>query len=349
LLGFIFHLIMVILAIIALTTAFSFLVRNRDKFRSFVLFIPFFGVFTAFICGGYGILGIYPDLTSAYIPRFFGFWGVIGFLLTELSYGVMDMNYPKPVIYGVIGSTTLYGLFDMILNEGKDTVVFIRHDYYTSFEKSPSNHLLFHLIFLLVIGAALIVLSTIWYKSKKTAVEKDFASKIILSNYVLLITGLHYAFRTNFVQKYPAFLFSLGFAFVYFMWLRAIKKRVSLLVDAQNISQEIFSTIEVPVIIISVDGKLALSNPCAKEVLNIQDEKSSTLRDLFLMSDVDELRLLSKARKGENYQFKVRIKASDTGCMLKCAVKLDYTGAPFCIICTVLSLTKEFEDEKGNL
>ena len=176
--GFIFHLIMVILAIIALTTAFSFLVRNRDKFRSFVLFIPFFGVFTAFICGGYGILGIYPDLTSAYIPRFFGFWGVIGFLLTELSYGVMDMNYPKPVIYGVIGSTTLYGLFDMILNEGKDTVVFIRHDYYTSFEKSPSNHLLFHLIFLLVIGAALIVLSTIWYKSKKTAVEKDFASKI---------------------------------------------------------------------------------------------------------------------------------------------------------------------------
>ena len=347
--GFFLHVIMVILAVIILTTAITMHVRDSKKVQNDTYFILCYGIFAAYVCGGYGLVGIYPDIETIFIPRGFGFWGVDAFLLTELSYGLIELKYNKTIIYGGIGAGTLYGLFDIILNVRRGTIVYIKNDYYMSFMPSESNYLLFHYIFLLVIGAVLIVLSTLWYKSKKTKVEKDFVSKVIFSNYVLLFTAIPYIIGTKRGQKYPALLFSLGFAFVYFMWLRATKKRISINVDVKNISQEIFYTIDVPVIIISTEGRLALCNPCAKEQLDIVDEKNTAIRDLFIISDVEELRLLSKAKKGEDYQLKVRIKSSNAECLLKCSVKFDYTGEPFCIICTALSLNQVIEDEKGNL
>lgn len=347
--GYFLHVIMVILAVIILTTAIVTHIRHGNKLQYDTHFILFFGIFGAFICGGYGLVGIYPDLDTIFIPRGFGFWGVDAFLLTELSYGLFELKYNKTVIYFGIGSSTLYALFDIILNDRKNAVVYIKNDYYTSFTPNEPNHLLFHYIFLLIIGSILIVLSTLWYKSKKTKIEKDFVSKVIFSNYVLLLSGIPYIFGTKLAEKYPTFLFSIGFAFVYFMWLRATKKRISINVDVKNISQEIFYTIDVPVIIITTEGKLALSNPCAKEQLKIVDEKNTAIRDLFIMSDVDELRILAKSKKREDYQLKVRTKASDADCLLKCSVKCDYTGEPFCIICTAIFLNPVIEDEKRNI
>ena len=347
--GYFLHVIMVILAVIILFTAIVTHIRDGKKVQYDTHFIIFFGIFAAFVCGGYGLVGIYPDMDTIFIPRGFGFWGVDAFLLTELSYGLFELKYNKTILYGGIGAGTLYGIFDIVLNDRKDTVVYIKNDYYTVFAPNEPNHLLFHYIFLLVIGAVLIILSTLWYKSKKTKVEKDFVSKVIFSNYVLMLTAFPYILQTKQTQKYPAVLFSLGFAFVYFMWLRATKKRISINVDVKNISQEIFYTIDVPVIIISTEGKLSLCNPCAKEQLKITDEKNTAIRDLFIMSDVDELRLLTKSKRGEDYQLKVRTKASNAGCLLKCSVKSDYTGEPFCIICTVVFLNPVIEDEKGNL
>ena len=347
--GYFLHVIMVILAVIILSTAIATHLRDGNKVQYDTHFILSFGIFGAYICGGYGLVGIYPDIETVFIPRFFGFWGVDAFLLTELSYGLFDLKYNKTVLYSGIGSSTLYALFDMILNDRKNAVSYIKNDYYISFIPSESNNLLFHYIFLLIIGIILIILSTLWYKSKKTKVEKDFVSKVIFSNYVLLLSGTPYIFGTKLAEKYPTFLFSMGFAFVYFMWLRATKKRVTIHVDVKNISQEIFYTIDVPVIIINTEGKLSLCNPCAKEQLKILDEKNTDIRELFIMSDVEELRLLAKSKKREDYQLKVRTKASDAECLLKCSVKCDYTGEPFCIICTAIFLNPVIEDEKGNI
>ncbi len=347
--GYILHVIMVVLGVIVLTTAISLHVREVNRAQKGTLFILFFALFTAFTCLGYGLVGIWPDLSTAYIPRFFGFWGVDAFLLTELSYGLMDLKYKRTFIYVSIGASTIYALFDLILNDTKAAVVYSRLDYYTIFEPSHHNHLLFHYIFLLVIAICLIVLSILWYKSKKTKVEKNFVIKIIFSNYVLMFSAIPYVFQTKVAQILPAFSFSLGFVFVYFMWLSAVKKIISIDVNVKNISQQIFNSIDVPVIILTLEGKVSLSNPYAKGQFKIEGEQDTYIKDLFQISDVDQLRLLSKAKKGEDFQVVVKEKTSNEVYLLKSSVKFDYTGEPFCIICTALSQNRLIENEKGNL
>ena len=313
------------------------------------VFIVWFGCFTAFVCGGYGIVGIYPDLSTIFIPRFIGLWGVDAFLLTELSYVVFDLKCSKTLTYTLIGCYTLFSLFDLIINGAKDSNIYIRNEFYTTFERSLKNKINFHFIFIFFLGIVLVILSILWYRSKKTKIEKDFVTRIIFSNYVLVFATLPFAFGTKFSKSYPSFLYSLGYVFVYFMWYLAIKKRMSLDITVRNVSQEIFYSVDVPFMIFSMDGQISLYNPSAKERLNINDEKQMSIRDLFEISDVDVLRLLAKAKNGEEFQIKVRSKATDDECMLRTSVKLDYAGEPFCIICTALSLNQEIENEKGNI
>lgn len=347
--GFILHVIMIILGVVVLTTAISLHIHEENKNQLITIYLIVFAVFTAYICLGYGLAGIFPDLSTAFIPRFFGFWGVDAFLLTELAYGITDLKFSKTIEYSSIGVFSLYGIFDIILNDRKSAVVFSRMDYYTIFEPSSSNHLVFHYIFLLVIGITLAILSILWYKSKKTKVEKNFVMQIILSNYVLLASGFPYMFQTKFAKLYPAFSFAIGFVFVYFMWYRATKKQISIYVNVKNISQQIFYSLEVPVIIFSTEGKLSLCNPYAKEIFKIENEQNIIISDIFSISDVDKLRLLSKAKKGEDSQFLVHGKNSDVEYLLKCSVEFDYVGDPFCIICTALSQNKVVKNEEGNI
>jgi PAS domain-containing protein len=133
------------------------------------------------------------------------------------------------------------------------------------------------------------------------------------------------------------------------MCFLAIKKQIFIFVNVKNISQETFYSIEVPIIIFSTEGQLSLCNPYAKEVFKIEDEQTTVISDLFNISDVDELRLFSKAKKGEDSQILVRGKESDVEYLLKCSVKFDYVGDPFCIICTALSQNKVVENEEGNI
>ena len=347
--GYILHIILVIFGIIVLTTGISLHVSEVNKNQSGTIFIIFFALFAAFTCLGYGLVGIWPDLSTIYIPRFFGFWGIDAFLLTELSYGLIDLKYRRTILYALIGSSTIYALFDLILNDTKSAVIYTQQEFYTTFEPNTSNHLLFHYTFLIVIAICLIILSILWYKSKKTKFEKNFVMKIIFSNYVLLFSGIPYVFQTKTSQLCPAFSFAMGFVFVYFMWYSAIKKIISIDVNVKNISQQIFNSIDVPVIILSLEGKISLSNPYAKEQFKIENEQNTFITDLFSLSDVEQLRLLKKAKNGEDYQLIVREKKSDINYLLKCSVKFDYVGDPFCIICTALSQNKVQENEKGNL
>ena len=92
------YLNLILLVIAAFELAFGILFIIREKEKSYARnFIPFFTVFAVIVCGGYSIMGISPDVSKAFIPRFIGLWGVDALMLTELSFLLFDMNYKKNI------------------------------------------------------------------------------------------------------------------------------------------------------------------------------------------------------------------------------------------------------------
>ena len=333
------YLNLILLVIAAFELAFGILFIIREKEKSYARnFIPFFTVFAVMVCGGYSIMGISPDVSKAFIPRFIGLWGVDALMLTDLSFLLFDMNYKKILKCIVIGICTLFSLFDLIIFGNKKVCNYTRLEYYTIFETMDKKAYMFHYAFLIFTSILLFILFYSWYKSKSITREKRFVNRIIIANCIVNSAIFLDISGSSFTEKYPAFFCCISSALYYLIWMVAIHRKLSFSMTLKNVSEGIFDSIQVPILIFSNDGKISLYNPCAQKSLFISKTDSLFLRDLFSLTDVEELRLLAKTKSGENYQLKTAVKASGKPCLLKCSVETDHSGEFFCVIGTVLDL-----------
>ena len=338
------YLNLLLLAIAAFELAFGIFFRVREKEKSYArTFIPFFTLFAVMVCGGYSMMGFSPDDgPKAFIPRFIGFSGIDALMLTELSFLLFDINIKKIVKYIVIGICSLFSLFDLIIYGNENVCTFeMRDDCYTVFKIADKEAYLFHYAFLIVTSILLFVLFYFWYKSKTIKREKRFVNRIIMANCIVNLAILIDVAGSSFSEKYPAFFSCISSAFYYLIWMVAIHRKLSFSMTLENVSKGIFDTIQVPILIFSDDGKVSLYNPYAQKTLFITKTDSLYLRDLFSLSDVEELRLLAKTKRGENYQMKTTVKANGKSCLVKCSVEKDHSGEFFCVIGTVLDLEQE--------
>ena len=163
------YLNLILLVIAAFELAFGILFIIREKEKSYARnFIPFFTVFAVMVCGGYSIMGISPDVSKAFIPRFIGLWGVDALMLTELSFLLFDMNYKKILKCIVIGICTLFSLFDLIIFGNKKVCNYTRLEYYTIFETMDKKAYMFHYAFLIFTSILLFILFKVKPRLLKT-------------------------------------------------------------------------------------------------------------------------------------------------------------------------------------
>ena len=345
--GFFINLFLVVIAAFELAWGIHIFLSVRDIAPS-RNFIGTFTFFSVMICAGFGIMGIIPDVTKAYIPRFFGIWGCVALFLTEFSYILLDINSSKLTQYIGIGVSTVWAIIDLVIYGQKDVNNYIHYDYYNTMETAYRPAHIFHYIFLGVLGAILLVLSVKWYKSKKAKREKRFVAQIIIANYIVLFATLPDIFSVNGALKYPNVPYCLALAVNFFVWMKALKQNLSFKMSLKNVSEGIFYTIDVPVIIFSTEGIISLYNPSAKEMLSLSDSEKANIHDVFRISDVEEMRLFAKAKQGESYELKALCYATNKMCLLKCSVKFDYIGEPFCIIGTILPDTQTIRTTQTN-
>jgi hypothetical protein len=289
------------------------------------------------ICCGYGLTGIMPDVSKAYIPRFFGFWGCLGLLLTEFSVIVFDMKLKLITKHIIIQIPSIFGFVDLFLYGQKSVNTYIRHDFYNTFELADRKFSLFNYIYLVILVLLLVVMTLYWYRKKTIKREKRFVAQIIMSNFIMLFSVIPLLFPDSFSLKYPTIPCCFAFAANFFIWIYALKKMLSFNMTLKNVSEGIFYTIDIPIIIFSVEGKISLFNQCAQNFFALKENESLSIRDIFNISDVEELRIKTKANCGEDYQLKVSVKSTEKPCHLRCSVKMDYAGEPYCIIGTVLT------------
>ncbi len=334
-LGFYLNLLLIAIGILELST--GLFVRFQEKESSdFREFIPVFTFFSTMICCGYGLMGIMPDVSKAYIPRFFGLWGCLGLLLTEFSVTIFDMNIKKITKHIIIQIPSIFGFIDLFLYGQKSVNSYIRHDFYNTFELADKKFALFNYAYLIILGILLLIMTVRWYKRKTIKREKRFVAQIILSNFIVLLAVFPVFFPDRVAVKYPTIPYCFAFSVNFFIWIRALKKKLSFNMTLKNVSEGIFYTIDLPIIIFSADGRISLYNPNAQNFLELKELDNVFIRDIFNITDVEEMRIKTKANRGEEYQLKTSVKSTEKQCLLRCSVKMDYAGEPYCIIGTIL-------------
>ncbi|MCR5402034.1 MAG: hypothetical protein K6E78_10640 [Treponema sp.] len=337
-LGFYLNLLIFSIGLLELAWGISACVREKDasEYRGFVMV---FTAFSSMVCCGYGFMGLIPDVSKAFIPRFFGLWGCLGLILSEMAIIIYDMDFKPLTKLILVNIAPVFGFTDLFLHGRRGVNTYIRHDFYNSFELSDKRFILFHYIFLIVVGTILLVMSVRWYKRKKIKREKRFVAQIIASNLVLFLSVFPAIFPSLFFKNYPTITYSIAFSINFVIWMRALRQKMSFNMTLKNVSEGIFYKIDIPVIIISESGEISLFNPSAQKFLELDENADSLgIRDIFTITDVETLLLKAKAKKGEDYQLKLSVKANGKNCLLKCAVQQDYAGEPFCIIGTILPL-----------
>ncbi len=344
-LGIVLNLILISLAVLALAAETSFYVQEKEA--GYVRgYTHLFSIAVFLICAGYGVMGFMPYAEYAFIPRLVGLYGIDVFLLMELSFLTMELKR-KPGIRGVtIGIFALYALFDLLIFGRPSALNYVRYDFHTAYENKMTGAFLFHYSFVSVICITLLHHGIKWYKIQKNKRDRLFVVEIILANFVLLFAALPDMFNLPFAKKYPTFLYSLAFSIVYFSYWIAVRQHLTFTPTVKNVSQEIFYSVDVPVLIFDLDGAVSLCNTAAEQECAIKGGSNATIRSLFTLSDVEMLRLLAKAKKGSPGKIETKIKSSKRPCSIHYTIRMDYTGEPFCIIGTVLM--KENQNNQNN-
>lgn len=342
-LGIYLNVILSSLAVLALAVGISFYFTERDS--GYIRGFTFFYSLAVFLtCGGYSLMGFMPVLKFAFIPRLFGLYGIDVFLLIELSFLTKELKRKQGFRAVLLGFFALYILLDVLIFGKPENLNYIRYDFHTAYENVGGGPFFFHYAYMMLMSLVLMIHGIQWFKSKKVRRDKQFVLEIIVANFVLLIAAIPDMFRASFAVKYPTFSYCAAVSFVFFSYYFAVKRHILFMPTVKNVSREVFHSVDVPVLILDMEGNSTLYNSCAKERLRIWDEKTDrnsnvthSLRSLFSLTDVETLRLLTKVRKGSGGLFETKIKATGEDCTLSMSVQFDNAFEPFCIICTVLS------------
>ena len=330
-----------------LAAGISFFIQEKEDFY-FKMYCMLFGITNFLICAGYSVMSFTPYVEWAFIPRLVGLFGIDVFLLLQLAFLLFRLKIKLILKEFFVIIFAVYIFCDLMFFGRPSVVDFVRHDFSTCYEKMKLSAELFHCSYMLFIALFLILFAVQWYKSRKIKRDKVFVIQIVFANCILILTAIPDIFRSTFTMEFPYFGYCVSFTLVFFAYWIAIKNHLKFLLNIKNVSREIFYTIDVPVLILNMDGTVVLYNPCAEKCFGINAENmlhELKINDLFSITDVLMMRIFAKANAGEGSKYNMICKANGEKCGLTFSVRLDETGETFCIICTV----KLPEDENGEL
>lgn len=328
------------LGLVSLAFALAFYLQKNGYLytRIFTILI---GTAVFLSCAGHSILALTADARLAFIPHLVGIFGIDTLLLLELTFLFCDMKTkPKTALIPLV-FFAIYELLDISFHIGKNCYVYINLALYTTYELKNLFSFVFHYCYVGTIAIALFCVSLRWHKSKIITREKNFTLRVILANLLILFFDILNVAGVSLFEQSPNFLYCASLTIVFFIWYKQVKKQASFVPSVQNVSKEVFYTIDVPILIFDMAGNLNLYNAAAGWRLKIDDNKKNTLRDLFNLTDVDSLRLLAKAKRSFSGSLETSIRATNEKCSASYFVKIDYMAEPFCMIMTLNSQAQE--------
>ena len=334
---------LLIIGTVAAVCGLSFYLRNREATGNIRFYIFLYGICAAIWCLFFGLIGFCDDMEACRIFRKAGDVGVVSFLITE-TFLITDISGARKLtarIFKILA--VVAGIADYFIFSQDNVNTFVRIRNWTTWTANPDGafNREFHSAYILFTFLVLFSFGIVWMRNNRVKRLRRFLYIVFAANFTMLFFTIPDTFLP--AMGRPAVSTSgIGAAVcAIVMWYGATQLG-SFDIRMGNIRDRLFDFIEAGVLVLDVDGRIAVMNRYSKKLAGSDLGETSRLTDFFditgemekdiFVSSVDSIymgRLWNRERTGA---YSLRLSA----------VK-DSFGEVFCYICVYVDVTEEVE------
>ena len=334
------NIIMAIFATISFLLAISFFVREREVGR-----ICWFILLMGLGCGlnnlGYMLMSVTEPSAITVWYRNIGLFGLDFYLYMEFLL-VLDqirkvIAYRLKKFLAVFAAVT--SILDIVIYGWPANVHFESVNGFTIFVNEHFWGFYYHTAQVVLSFILLLAVAIFWLGMQKTKRGRNFVIFCFISNFAFLFSSFPYFLGIK--MAHPAFSYCLGnmIAFVV-MWYAGILLS-GFNVTAQSLSNDIFASINVGLLVFDENGDLILRNECAKSVLHLASVNRQKIHQIFDVTVEEEKQTLQEVMEKGGAKRPYRLRKEEKSFIVDFTLKRDRLKEPLCILCVVNDVTKE--------
>ena len=330
------NILMTVFATLSISFGISYFIREKEigRIRWFILML-------GLMCGatnmGYMLISVNDISMYTFCFRNIGIFGVDLYLYFELLL-VLDQirlnSKIKKTIATVVGTQLAITL---ALHCNPNDVEFATRNGFTVFTNNHKTGYYLQTLLISVFFITLLCSGLVWLCQQKTKRGRSFVILCFISNFVYVFTSLPYFMGID--LEHPAFLYCLGTMLAFFVMWYAGNRLSGFNVTKQSLGGDIFSWINVSLLVFDTNGNLIMRNEFAKNTMNITLVNRQTLEEIFdITKEEADYAIGRTIKEGEaTYKFHKEKEIYAVNLMLK----TDVFKEPLCILCVANDVTNE--------
>lgn len=333
------NLSLIVLGSMVIVFAISYFLRETSD-RTLRLLIPLLGFFATLWCMGYGLMGASSNYSYALIARNVGLFGIIGFMVSETAFLLIEVNFPKKALYTLLPFDIVFSCVDFYLFSQPENQTFVTIGNRTSYYANLTFARSVHGVYITFLFLSLLSLALLWLKKSHLKREKSIVGVMTFANFCLVFSCLPDTILPLLnIPSFPSSAYGgfLVYIMIYFVCIQLNAFHISV----QNFSSYIYNYVDANILIFDNHNQLSLLNNTAKTFFNIEKADSQKFETLFEISSTDANELFERVHKTDALDARLVTRSSGTICSVTFNQIKDKFDDPYCTICVVYDLSKE--------
>lgn len=317
----------------------NFYIREK-KMGGLRICVMLLGIFAAFWCIGYGLMGTYTLPMGIAISRAVGLFSIVGYLSALLIMVLLLINIQP--IYGRIIAViySLYGLSDAVMMARFDNHDFIRVDGRTAYYSMDTFATTYHKIYVAISFVLIMSVGVIWLCNRNTKQNKRIILALMMAHICLVLLCIPDTILPAFgLPSFPSSCYGAAISYL-ILWYNCVHNN-ALSITVQNVSSYVYQAMNVNILVFDMDRKLYMANDFSHTFFGMPKVAGQSLDDLFEIEANKSDEYFDHAVNENIEELKLRTKKDGKICNLRFTVGKDKAGTPYCVIVFVYDLTKE--------
>lgn len=334
---------LLIIGTVAAVCGLSFYLKNREATGNIRFYICSYGISAAIWCLFFGLIGFCDDMGVCEIFRKVGDIGVVSFLITE-TFLITDISGARKLtarIFKILA--VVAGIADYFIFSQDNVNAFVKIQDWTTWTADPDGAFNrgFHSAYILFTFLVLFSFGIVWMRNNRVKRLRRFLYIVFAANFTLLFFTIPDTFLPA-IGRAAVSTSGIGAAAcAIVMWYGATQLG-SFDIRMGNIRDRLFDFIEAGVLVIDVDGQIAVMNRYSKKQADSELEKASRLTDFFDITEETEKEILASS-VDSIYMGRLWNRERTGAYSLRVSAVKDSFREVFCYICVYVDVTEEVE------
>ncbi len=288
------------------------------------------------------MMALSTNLTVAYYFRVLGLIGINLYLLAEIIMVTSCLHFSRTAEIAIICTVLTAIVADICIYGSSKSISFEHVNGITIYSVADPYRHLYHYVSLCLMAAGMMALAIIWAITAKYRRDKQLIVLAFISNILLAISVIPDALENKISMECPHFFFCMGMTVAYTVFYRGASRYTTFHITVNNISKDIFSTINTGLIVLDTDGKLALMNEYASDLIGYNQKPN--IDRLYKMFDIDPdttIKMGEDAADGNALDYRLTAKETGKVVLSNFSCKFDKNNEPMCYIMVCTDLTEE--------